>query len=799
MHPILYTRSMSLAKRALGFFIASWVLLALSGPALAATFTVTNTNDAGPGSLRQAMEDANATTGADSISFNVNGGGVNVTIQPTSALPVITESVVINANTQGCSGPSRCVELDGSLLSSASFDDGFAISGDSVTIRGFAINRFPANGIFLFGGDNNLFDGLFVGTDITGTSDQGNGRADVGSFAGILIAGGADDNRITNSVISGNADVGVSVRKGDRNRIEASLLGTDRTGTLTLPNEGQGVAISLGGPDDVANDTVIMDSLLSGNGLNGVRAFGGSGLQMLNCKVGTNLTGDAALPNGSGTTDSGGINLDQATETLIRDSLVSGNDGDGIRGGAGSSGHLIEDTFIGTNQAGTAALANLGRGIQIVGGDNIVIGTAGNGNLISGNNLEAIRIRGDNIRVEDNIIGLNANANAPIPNASVGDFGSAVSLLEATSQVIGNVISGNGATGLVAAGTIRGNIVGLNGTGTQAIGNQGSGIQVVSGPIGNPVIGTVVADNVVAGNELDGIFVNVGVQQAQLTGNRIGTNSSGSMAIGNGRDGLRLDGSDARVGGSGPGAGNIISGNTRHGVVIGGNGQQLMGNTVGNRSAAGRDAVRGESMGNGGSGIVISLAFNNLIGGTSAGAGNQISGNGGGGVVIEPFGSTGNTILGNSISSNAGIGIDLDDDGPTPNDPGDADTGANNLQNFPELASVAGDGVETLTVTYTVPSTIANSSYPLRIELFIADADGEEGQTFIGTATYTQSEAGLQTVFSFNPRSFVAHGDLILATATDADGNSSEFSPAIASNGSASPRPDQVFADDFES
>jgi len=97
----------------------------------------------------------------------------------------------------------------------------------------------------------------------------------------------------------------------------------------------------------------------------------------------------------------------------------------------------------------------------------------------------------------------------------------------------------------------------------------------------------------------------------------------------------------------------------------------------------------------------------------------------------------------------------------------DADTGANNKQNFPEISSVTSSGGQ-VTVTYRVPSDPVNSMYPLRVEFFIADATGEEGQTFIGADTYDTSDftAGQRTL-TFFPLVAVATGDKIVATATD--------------------------------
>src|SRR5687767_13404237 len=68
----LRKRARALARGVSSGALAVGAVLAGTGPAAAATFTVTNTNDSGPGSLRQALIDANAAAGADDIAFTVS-------------------------------------------------------------------------------------------------------------------------------------------------------------------------------------------------------------------------------------------------------------------------------------------------------------------------------------------------------------------------------------------------------------------------------------------------------------------------------------------------------------------------------------------------------------------------------------------------------------------------------------------------------------------------------------------------------------------------------------------------------
>jgi hypothetical protein len=140
-----------------------------------------------------------------------------------------------------------------------------------------------------------------------------------------------------------------------------------------------------------------------------------------------------------------------------------------------------------------------------------------------------------------------------------------------------------------------------------------------------------------------------------------------------------------------------------------------------------------------------------------------------------------NAIVGNSIYQNGGLGIDLGEDGLSQNDSGDADSGTNNSQNFPNISYATKDAGQ-LKMTYKVDSLPANSTYPIRVEFFQADADAQEGQTYLGFDTFTTADylAGGKTV-TFAAAAPIKVFDKIVATATDSlptgePANTSEFS-----------------------
>ncbi len=225
------------------------------------------------------------------------------------------------------------------------------------------------------------------------------------------------------------------------------------------------------------------------------------------------------------------------------------------------------------------------------------------------------------------------------------------------------------------------------------------------------------------------------------------------------------------IGGTAAGAGNVISGNSNHGVFLSGDNNILQGNLIGT------DAGGTGPLGNAGSGIFVAAANGTQIGGTAVGAGNTIAYNGVRGVTVFS-GNTGNRISRNSIYNNGGaarLGIDLNNDNATANDAGDPDTGANNLQNFPEIQTAILNGGN-VDITYSVPSTAANSAYPLTVEFFVADGSGAEGETYLGTHSYTTEGT---TPTASIAKGSAAAGSVIVATATDANGNTSEFSASV--------------------
>ncbi|TMB98852.1 MAG: right-handed parallel beta-helix repeat-containing protein [Chloroflexi bacterium] len=254
-------------------------------------------------------------------------------------------------------------------------------------------------------------------------------------------------------------------------------------------------------------------------------------------------------------------------------------------------------------------------------------------------------------------------------------------------------------------------------------------------------------------------FEGTGTTGNTAQGNYIGVGADGTTAIGNAYQGIWF-GSDyggQTVGGTAAGAGNVVANNGAQGVGILSPGNFLQGNTIRNNSDAG---------------VYISASAN-TIGGTASGAGNTITGNAGDGVYVAS-GIT-NSIRGNSIYSNGDLGIDLAPDGVAANDPpSDADTGANNLQDYPVITSVSyNGGTSVLTVTGTLDVPNPDQATIDVYSVNAVDPSGYgEGREYLGSTTPAATATG--------PWTFTRPGPLplygfISATATKA-GDTSEFS-----------------------
>jgi parallel beta-helix repeat protein len=510
------------------------LLLWLAPAAQAATLFVSNTNDSGAGSLRQAIITANNTASLDTIEFNIPGAGVR-TITPTSQLPEITKPLIIDGTSQPGYSGTPLIELNGSLAGPTAH--GLLITGGNSWIKGLAINRFKNCGIYLDNLGQNTISGNHIGVSPSGNTDLGN-----------------NNGLVVNTPIS-----------------------------------------TVGGTTAAARN------------------------------------------------------------------IISGNKFDGLVIGDKATGSIVRGNHLGTNAAGTAALANGGHGIYLNSAENVLIGgvIAGARNVISGNGYYGLYISQSNSNtIQGNYIGTDVNGTGPLGNVQGGVY------LAASAN---NLIGGN-----VAA-----------------------------------------ASNVISANTSHGIGIRVDISVGnQIKGNFIGSEKSGTNPLPN----------------------------TGYGIYI-------------------REDVTGTK-----------------IGGLNAGEKNFIAFNLRGGILIDS--GTGDEILRNSLVVNRGLGIDLGSEGVQPNDPGDADAGANNLQNYPSVTSVSRD--LSSTIFTGVLNSKPNTEY--RVEFFYVgspDTNGScQGQYYLSTIPSLITNASGDANFNVTlPLVLAPIGQYVTATATDSSGNTSEFSP----------------------
>jgi hypothetical protein len=355
------------------------MMLAASKPSYAAdTLTVTNTNDSGAGSLRQAILDANATDGASVIDFNISGTGVK-TIKPTSELPTIAEPVTIDGYTQtGASLNTKAVGNDASLKvqldgTNAPGASGLKIVASNSVVKGLVINRFPRDGIFVFGRTfGTRIEGNFIGTDPTGTIDLGNGFIGVdiegdsvfGSPSQAVVGGTTPAAR---NLISGNANDGVfmigsfSGAQADSMRVQGNYIGTDRSGTKDLGNDGIGLNLEAASGTTVGGTTSASRNVVSGNGSVGVDLVVASGTNILGNRIGTTASGTGALGNADG-----GVFIEaESSNNRIGDGTSAGSNTVAFNGKDGVT--VFSGANTGNEISRNSVFSNAGLGIDLIG------------------------------------------------------------------------------------------------------------------------------------------------------------------------------------------------------------------------------------------------------------------------------------------------------------------------------------------------------------------------------------------------------------------------------------------------
>lgn len=513
-----------------------------------------------------------------------------------------------------------------------------------------------------------LIEGNYIGTDLTGLASAANLGDGINAVKSSKIT-------ILNNTISGNTGDGVqfgnslSSLSADMISLQGNIIGlkTDKSGILA--NGGHGVYLDLTSNVSIGDNTATIFSaksnIISGNVLNGIEITNkAKDIDVYYNRIGTDATGKIAMPNTIG------ISMTGANNNNLIGNLISGNTSHGInvfQASGLTNPNTISKNVIGTNEdsysliAATAdaalALPNGGNGINLDNCNKNIIGgaTPAAGNLVSGNTGNGIAItnNSDFNQIDANIIGLNSNGNASIPNGKNGIDVTALANNNTIGTVSPNYISGNTDNGIQLNGasnnTIAKNIIGFGKNGSTIYSNGKDGISL-TGSSNNTIGGPTAADgNIIAGNIGNGISMVATSNSNTLSNNLIGTSISGTGAPAGVKQvfGVEIDASH----------GNTLSFNTvgnssADGISLVNAGTDALPNLIkSNMVGMGKTGVG--VVANAGNGIHLSNSSYNMIGGTLAADKNVVAGNTGIGIKLVEN-SNSNTVENNYIGTNVG-------------------------------------------------------------------------------------------------------------------------------------------------
>jgi hypothetical protein len=372
-------------------------------------YTVTNTDDSGPGSLRAAIISADGVAGTSTINFsiptsdsNYNSATGQWTISTTSVLPSFTEPITLDATTQTGYDNSPLVILSGASAGDVSGLDLEAGSAGSV-IQGLIINGFSYGYGIYVNSPNDTIQGNWLGLDASGTVATGNAYGIyINSVANTTIGGTTASTR---NVISGNNTQGIAVvgSSATGTLIEGNYFGTDSNGSTTagLGNSAVDINLFIGTTNNtIGGTTAGAENVICGSTY-GILLFGSNNTIQGNT-IGLDAAGTAALGNTYGVYVANiGGNIIGGTAPAAGN-IISGNSGGGIYiSGPVSTDNLIEGNDIGTNPSGvvTAGLGNGGVGVNFEAGasSNTIGGTsAAAANIIAGNTSTGVEVNGSN-------------------------------------------------------------------------------------------------------------------------------------------------------------------------------------------------------------------------------------------------------------------------------------------------------------------------------------------------------------------------------------------------------------------
>jgi parallel beta-helix repeat protein len=446
--------------------------------------------------------------GADGTLINGNYIGLNAA--GTSALPnshgIFTVSTINSLTIGGLTAGDRNV-----------------ISGNTGT--GISIETGTSNAVIV---------GNYIGLNAAGTIARGNGGVGV-SLSGTSNTLGSNNTTFRN-VISGNTLGGVHLR-GSGNVIKGNFIGTNPGGTAAIGNASLGIRVITASNSTIGGNTAADGNVISGNGHDGIGLDADtSGITIKANLIGTNANGTIVVPNtGSGIGLRGSSHIVGGITAGERN-LLSGNGSNGVT--FGGTANIVQGNYIGTNLSGTAALANGSYGVRIYDANGGELGgdIPAEGNVISGSERGVSLEQGTTgVVLRNNNIGLSADM-----TVNLGDTGSGIDVYASGNTIgmpgAGNVIAGHTYYGIslgggATANLIQGNWIGTNKAIATGLGNTGAGIHITDAH-GNTIGGTIAGEgNIIAHNNFMGIHITRG-DGNRINGNSIFSNSLLGIDIG---------------------------------------------------------------------------------------------------------------------------------------------------------------------------------------------------------------------------------------------------------------------------
>jgi hypothetical protein len=614
---------------------------------------VTNTNDSGAGSLRQAILDSNAAGMGivpNTIQFNIAGAPGALHVIHLSTTLAVTAPAFINAMTQPYYPGAPLVAIDGSQFTPG--PGPHSAIGMTTTptatgcyIEGLAVQNFDGTGLLLSSDDNVIQADTF---------QNNTGAAIVLQFgvSGTVHAGGFGNTIGSTTAHVGNQFIG--------NGVGVNISGTFGTHNVmagnTFTNDGDGVLLAAGASNNVIGGTTAAAANYFVNYTNptavavGITGTGTSNNVVQGCVIGMNASGGAA-----GFAYGVQIMAGASNNTIMGDQISSNHSGIWI-GGAGTMGNVVTGSVIGANMANSVNLSNA-CGVVITEG--ATQNTVGAGNVISDNYVAVMIYAAASNTISGNQIGLNSTGAFPLPNfyGVVVEHGSANNTIGGTSTQ-GNAIAASATfsfannASLPSSGILltdsgtTGNLVEGNSIGTNYNGHplpNFIGVEISNGATGNTIGGTTSNLANVIDCNWAGVWITGAATTANVVeGNGIGTNASGngSVALANTVDVCITGGATGNT----IGAGNTIGG-AHIGVMLSGAATNTVeGNLIGLNSA-------GVAQPNTYGVVMENAAAGNTIGGTTTAAKNVVSGNNGIGIYISGAGTSNNLIEGNDVGT----------------------------------------------------------------------------------------------------------------------------------------------------